>query len=299
MMLLAPVLTGLFFALLVGEITGYGPRFEFRKLRRAEKSRSQTWLIQAGVDLNPRQFWMASATAAVLAFVFFLAITGVPLIAIMPALLVGLLPRAFFARRRSRRLSEVQQAWPDGIRDLVASISSGVSLPKAIEALATSGPPAIREAFGTYPLLARTLGVLPALEVIKEELADPTSDRVIEVLILAYQRGGSIVPRILQDLGEATTRDLWAIEEIRTEALEQKINARVVFALPWFVLVALTARSGMFRDFYQSPGGAIVIVIGAALSLIGIAIVSRLSRDPDEPRVMGGAALLTDLDGVG
>jgi hypothetical protein len=55
----------------------------------------------------------------------------------------------------------------------------------------------------------------------------------------------------------------------------------------------------MFRDFYQSPGGAIVIVIGAALSLIGIAIVSRLSRDPDEPRVMGGAALLTDLDGVG
>ena len=237
MMLLAPVLTGLFFALLVGEITGYGPRFEFRKLRRAEKSRSQTWLIQAGVDLNPRQFWMASAAAAVLAFVFFLAITGVPLIAIMPALLVGLLPRAFFARRRSRR------DW-----------RSRCSKPRASRAAGTPNKSAplekvIREAFGTYPLLARTLGVLPALEVIKEELADPTSDRVIEVLILAYQRGGSIVPRILQDLGEATTRDLWAIEEIRTEALEQKINARVVFALPWFVLVALTAR--IFDFFFN------------------------------------------------
>jgi tight adherence protein B len=238
---------------------------------------------------------MASAGVAAVAFVFFLIATGVVLIAFMPALVVGLLPRAYFSRRRSNRLSEVQAAWPDGIRDLVASISSGVSLPKAIESLASSGPRAIREAFEVYPVLARTLGVVPALAVIKEELADPTSDRVIEVLILAYQRGGPIVPRILQDLGEATTRDLWAIEEIRTEALEQKINARVVFALPWFVLVALTARSGMFRDFYQSPGGAVVIVIGAILSLIGIGLVSRLSRDPDEPRVMGGAALPPDV----
>ena len=297
-MLLAPVLTGLFVALLVGQITGYGPRFEFRRTGRAETSKAQTWLTQAGIDLNPRQFWMASITVAAIAFLFFLAITGVPLIAVMPSMAVGLLPRAYFSRRRSQRLSEVQQAWPDGIRDLVASISSGVSLPKAIENLAANGPSAIREAFIAYPLLARTLGVVPALEVIKEELADPTSDRVIEVLLLAYQRGGSIVPRILQDLGEATTRDLWAMEEIRTEALEQKINARVVFALPWFVLVALTARSGMFRDFYQSPGGALVVVIGAALSFIGMAIVSRLSRDPDEPRVMGGAALRSDLEGV-
>ncbi len=34
------------------------------------------------------------------------------------------------------------------------------------------------------------LRVVPALETIKEELADPSSDKVIEVLVLAHQYGG-------------------------------------------------------------------------------------------------------------
>jgi tight adherence protein B len=284
-------LTGVFVYLLVGVVTGDLPRFESRRTVRPSVSQQQTWLIQAGVDLTPRQFWAASAGVGVLSFLVFLPLTGVVLVALMPALVVAILPRAYFGRRRMQRLAAVQVAWPDGIRDLVGSISSGMSLPKAVEALSVSGPLPLREAFASYPLLARTLGVVPALEVIKEELADPTSDRVIEVLILAYERGGAIVPRILQDLAAATTRDLWALEEIRTEALEQKINARAVFSLPWFVLVALTARTGMFRDFYQSAGGAVVILIGAAMSLVGIVLVRRLSRDPEEPRVMGGSSI--------
>jgi len=289
--LFVSLLTGVFVYLLVGFVSGNLPRFERRRTVRPAVSQQETWLIQAGVDLTPRQFWAASAGVGVLSFLVFLPLTGVVLVALMPALVVALLPRAYFGRRRIQRLAAVQIAWPDGIRDLVASISSGMSLPKAVEALSENGPLPLQEAFTSYLLLARTLGVVPALEVIKEELADPTSDRVIEVLILAYERGGAIVPRILQDLAAATTRDLWALEEIRTEALEQKINARAVFSLPWFVLVALTARTGMFRDFYQSAGGAVVILIGAAMSLVGIVLVRRLSRDPEEPRVMGGSSI--------
>lgn len=291
MTLFVSLLTGVFVYLVVGAITGHGPRFEVRKSIRPQVSEQQTWLIQAGVDLTPRQFWATTVGAGLIAFLVFLPVTGVPLVALMPAIVVAILPRAYFSRRRAQRLAAVQFAWPDGIRDLVASISSGMSLPNAVETLSLSGPLPLREAFASYPLLARTLGVIPALEVIKEELSDPTSDRVIEVLILAYEHGGAIVPRILQDLAEATTRDLWALEEMRTEALEQTINARAVFALPWFVLVALTARTGMFREFYRSVGGAIVILIGASMSLIGILIVRRLSRDPEEPRVMGGSAM--------
>jgi hypothetical protein len=112
---------------------------------------------------------------------------------------------------------------------------------------------------------------------------------VIEVLILAFERGGAVVPEILSDLAEATTRDLWTIEEIRTEALEQKINSRVVFVLPWLVLVAMTARAGAFREFYSSSAGILVAVIGAVMSLIGVAIASRLGSQPTEPRVFAHA----------
>jgi len=137
--------------------------------------------------------------------------------------------------------------------------------------------------------------MVPALEVIKEELADPTSDRIIEVIILAHERGGAIVPEILRDLADATVRDVWTLEEIETQSLEQKINARAVFVLPWLVLIAITARPGPFRDFYAGGGGLIVVLAAGVMSGFGMWLVSKLGAEPDEPRVFGGAARAGDL----
>jgi len=110
---------------------------------------------------------------------------------------------------------------------------------------------------------------------------------VIEVLIVAHEKGGAIVPEILRDLAEATARDVWAAEEIDTAALEHRINARVVFVLPWLVLVAMTVRDGPFREFYATPLGLMVIAVGGVMSLGGAWLVARLGRTPDEPRVLG------------
>jgi len=180
----------------------------------------------------------------------------------------------------------VQAAWPDGLRDLLASIGSGRSLTQAVNALAATGPPPLREAFSRFPELARVLGTAPALEIVKEELADPTSDRILEVLILAHERGGSIVRAILDDLVDATTKDLKLLDELETEGLEMRINARAVVVLPWFVLVALTVRPGAFRDFYQTGGGVATIIAAGLLSAIGVFFLDRLGRDPVEDRVL-------------
>ena len=136
--------------------------------------------------------------------------------------------------------------------------------------------------------MSRSLGVETALETVRARLADPTSDRVVEVLILAHRQGGAVVPQILEDLSRATTRDIWTLEQVRTEALEQKINSRVVFLMPWLVLVVMTARSGAFREFYSSPAGYLVIGLGAALSLIGMTVAGRLGAQPSERRVFSG-----------
>ena len=102
--------------------------------------------------------------------------------------------------------------------------------------------------------------MIPALDMVRADLADPVTDRIVEVLILAHERGGPVVGEILSDLAEAATRDSWANEQIRTEILEHKINSRVVFVLPWLVLVAMTARSGAFREFYSTPAGVLVVL---------------------------------------
>jgi tight adherence protein B len=256
------------------------------RARRRRATRSVTWMSSTGLGITPFQFWVTSLGAGAVTYIVVFALTSLPIVSVMPAVVVATLPRAYFARRRAQRLDEVQRAWPDGLRDLLASVRSGASLPTAIEGLAAFGPLPLRVAFQGFGVYSRSLGVVAALEMIKSDLADPTSDRVIEVLILAYERGGGVVPEILSDLAEATTRDLWTLEEIRTEALEQKINSRIVFVLPWLVLVAMTARSGAFREFYASPAGIVVATIGGVMSLVGVLIASKLGSQPSEPRVL-------------
>lgn len=299
MTLIAVTMSALVAYLLAATVLGRVPEIRRPHRARPQVSSSQVWLVQAGTDLTPRQFWSGSIALGVVTFLLVSALTSAPAVAVVPAVAVGTLPRAWFARHRSQRLRQVQEAWPDGIRDLLAGISAGMSLTQSITAVAVSGPEALQLAFARFPSLSRMIGTVAALEVVKEELADPTSDRIIEVLILAHERGGHILSEILRDLADATTRDVRALEEIATDALEQTINARAVFVLPWFVLLVLTAREGFFREFYRSAGGALVVVIAALLSLLGIVLVSRLSREPDERRVLGASAEATTTHGEG
>lgn len=288
MSLLAAAAAAVFAYLLVGYLVGIVPHHRLRtRERRDAPSQRQIWLTQAGLDVSPAQFALWSAGVGVIGFLVAYAVTGSLWIAVPPAIALVFLPRWYYARKRLQRLSEVVRAWPDGLRHLAASVRSGMSLPVALEDLARAGPDGLRQALARYPTLAHVFGVVPALEIVRDELADPTTDRIVEVLILAVERGGSLVPEILDDLAEATTRDLRTLEEIRTNSLEQRLNARIVFAIPWLVLVLLTARPSAYRDFYQSPAGLVVVVVAGVLSAVGAWWVTRLGKQPDERRVFG------------
>lgn len=276
----ASLITGLLAGVLVGLLVRSSRERNFEVRRSTE--------ALPGLEIGRTQYWSAIIGLALATFATVFALTGLLVVSAVPSLIVAWLPRVYFMRRHSMRKGAIQEAWPDGLRDILSSIRSGASLGRAVEDMASFGPEPLRQSFQGFGTYARSLGVVPALELIREDLADPASDRVVEVLILAHERGGAAVPEILADLTEAATRDLWTAEEVKTEALEQKINSRVVFVLPWIVLIAMTARPGPFRDFYGTTSGVAVVALGGVLSLIGILIASRLGATPVEPRVFGG-----------
>jgi tight adherence protein B len=284
--LIAAVSVGVCCALLAAAVTGTMPRPRGTRTPwwARYRNRIATWLQQSGVGAGPAAFVWGSALAGVLALLATAALTGSVFVALVPAIAVALIPKAYFGRRRRARLRDVQRAWPDGLRDILASITAGLSLTQALTTLAATGPAPLRAAFARFPELARMIGTGPALELVKEDLADATSDRVIEVLVLAHERGGAIVREILEDLVAATSRDLKLLDEIETEGLEMRINARAVMVLPWFVLVALTARPGAFRDFYRSSSGVVTLVLAGLLTAVGVIALSRLAREPVEAR---------------
>ncbi len=298
-MRLAAALAGGLATYLVMALTlGVAPRIELKRQSRSQISKRQLWLIQSGSELTPRQFWGGSVVAGLGAFLLLWLVTQSAVVAAVPASAVGALPRLYYSRERQRRLAHVQQAWPDGIRDILAHVSSGATLARAVEALATDGPAALQDAFERFPLLARMFGVVAALEIVKEELADPTSDKVIEVLILAHDYGGDLVQEVLRDLVDAITEDLRTLEDIRTAGFEQRIESLLVVIVPWAVLLLLATVPPDYREFYRSATGQVVVVIGAVWSAFGLLVMRAIARDHGERRVLGGGAIAPETQGV-
>jgi tight adherence protein B len=290
MSLLGGLCAGAAVFLVVAHLGGHGRHLRLRKTRRARRPSMAVRLRQAGVAVSPAQFVAATAAVALAVWVLVWGLSGSGFVAAVPAAVAGVLPWAYFSRRRSARLAQVVAAWPDGIRHLLANARAHGSLHQALVELARSGPEPLRDAFGRYSTLARMAGPTQALEVIREELAEPTSDRVLEVLMVALERGQLLAMRILRDLASIVSEDLKALEEINSAGLEQRIDVRATFVIPWALLVALCASAAAYRDFYRGPGGALVVAAGALMSVAGMALVERLRRLPAERRVLGAAA---------
>lgn len=248
------------------------------------------WLRQAGLEVTPGQFRAVRMGVGIVVFVVVWGLTASAFVAAPPAVVAAWMPRAYFARRRAERLGEVVRAWPDGIRHVLAVARAKGTIHLALVELARSGPAPLADAFQRYPTLATMAGPVAALETVREELADPTSDAVIEILICAQEQGQALALKILRDLAGEVADDLKALEEIESAGLERKIDSRLTFIIPWLLLVALCATSEAYRGFYRSAGGAFVVVVCGAMSVAGVAVVDRMGRPPRPRRVLGAAA---------
>ncbi|MGH9011603.1 MAG: type II secretion system F family protein, partial [Acidimicrobiia bacterium] len=248
----------------------------------------RTWLDQAGATVAPAQFAAVSAGVALVAFVVVWGLSGAASVAVVPAVVTGALPRAWYARQRARILQQRQAAWPEALRDLVAHLEVPMSLHRSLTELGRSGPEPLRDTWRRYTTLTAALDARAALEAVREQLADPVSDRIFEVLLVAHEQGASVTLDALRDLATSTTADLRLAEQIQTAQLEQKIEARASIVLPFVVLVLLCSSSAPYREFYAAPGGWLIIAIGAAMSLAGTILIDRLGRLPVEERVFAG-----------
>ncbi|MDE0709678.1 MAG: hypothetical protein F4X18_11165 [Acidimicrobiia bacterium] len=290
MRLLASLATAVAVYLAAGVFTGYTTVIRRRRAARRDLSRYDLWLVQAGSDLSPLQFLAASGVLGLVTLAVTTVVTAAWWLALMPAMVMAFAPYAFYTRRRWERLRQIRKAWPDALRDALAAISAGSTLTLALSDLGERGPAPLRPVFGRFRLMARMMGVVRALEMMKEELGDPGSDRILEVLVLAYEHGGGLVTEVLRDLIGEITEDLRLEAEIRADGTEQRIESWVVVLIPWLLLLFLTQTSDQYRDFYRSGSGLVVVLAAVVWSLIGVALLRYIGRSTDEPRVLAGGA---------
>jgi tight adherence protein B len=246
------------------------------------------WLARAGIaGARPGRVAAACAALALLAAGLLLALTGSAWIALAFALLTGYLPLLALRAGQRRRGRELQAVWPDAIDNLASGVRAGLALPEAVAGLAERGPGALRPAFARFAADYHATGRFgAALDALKDELADPTGDRVVEALRLAREVGGTELGRILRTLANFLRDEYRVRKELEARQAWVVVAARLAFATPWLVLLMLSSKREAVAA-YRGPGGAAVLAVGAAMATAGYRLMLRIGRIPDEQRVLG------------
>ncbi|MGN0065832.1 MAG: type II secretion system F family protein, partial [Nocardioides sp.] len=157
------------------------------------------------------------------------------------ALMAAYLPVAVLRQRAARRRREFAEVWPDTVDNLASAVRAGMSLPDALASLAESGPEVLRPPFEQFALDYQVTGRFgESLDRLKETLADPVGDRVVEGLRIAREVGGGELGRLLRSLSGHLRDDARTRSELESRQAWTVNGARLAVAAPWAVLLMMS-----------------------------------------------------------
>jgi tight adherence protein B len=162
-----------------------------------------------------------------------------------------------------------------------------MSLPEAVAGLARRGPEALRAAFAGFATDYQLTGRFSdSLDRLKDRLADPVGDQVVEALRVAREVGGGDLGRLLRSLSAYLRDDARTRAELESRQAWTVNGARLAVAAPWLVLLLLCFQPRVIHR-YASTAGTIVILTGAVACVVAYRLMLRLGRLPEERRILG------------
>ncbi|GAB6898725.1 type II secretion system F family protein [Kineosporia succinea] len=215
-----------------------------------------------------------------------LAVTGVLSVATCFAMIAGWAPWAAVRGRARRRRQRFRELWPDVVDNLASGVRAGLSLPEALGALGERGPEPLRPPFRSFARDYRLTGSFAdSLEGLKARLADPVGDRLCEALRITREVGGSDLGRLLRNLSTFMRDDARVRSELEARQSWTVSAARLAVSAPWLVLALLSTKPESVQA-YESATGTLVLVVGAAVSVVAYRLMTVIGRIPEERRVL-------------
>jgi tight adherence protein B len=255
--------------------------------KRIRPSALGTLLSAAGLrTVSPYGLASLVMLCGLIAGLAMLAVSKTPPVAVAFGIIAACGPIAVVRGRARRRRRELVEVWPEAVDNLASAIRAGLSLPEALTQLGERGPEPLREAFSSFGRDYLATGrFADCLDRLKEDLADPVGDRVIEALRIAREVGGGDLGRMLRALSRFLRDDARTRSELESRQAWVVNGARLAAGSPWAVLLALSLQHEVIIR-YRSTAGVVVLVIGAAACLVAYQLMMRLGRLPPERRVL-------------
>ncbi|MGB7050678.1 MAG: type II secretion system F family protein [Acidimicrobiales bacterium] len=180
---------------------------------------------------------------------------------------------------------EAVATWTEMLQGTLAA-SAGLS--QAIVATAPLSPSPIRKETRRLAALLEA-GAQPreALLRFAEEVADPSTDRVVCALLLSYQSRGQRLGELLAALAESTRDEVALRLRIETSRASVRSSVRTVLVFSVAFAVALVVLAHSYLAPFGTPTGQLVLLIIGSLYAIGLSMMVTLARPPAPVRLLG------------
>jgi tight adherence protein B len=184
----------------------------------ARRGRTRELLDRAGLPgATVGGVWAVCAATAAVAFVCIQVVSQTVTVAMAFALLAGYLPLAVLSGRARARRRELAEVWPEAVDNLASAVRAGMSLPEALTALGHRGPEPLRAPFVAFGVDYQVSGrFAESLDRLKQRLADPVGDRVVEGLRIAREVGGGELGSLLRNLSGFLREDARTRSELES-----------------------------------------------------------------------------------
>lgn len=249
--------------------------------------RTARLLARAGLgDVSVTGFVLLCVVCGTVAGLVVQALSRTTPVSLVFAAFGAYLPVTVVAGRARRRQREFAEVWPEAVDDLASAVRAGMSLPDALSALAVRGPEPLRPAFDAFALDYQVTGRFgDCLDRLKERLADPVGDRVVEGLRIAREVGGGELGRLLRNLSGYLRDEQRTRSELESRQAWTVNGARLAAAAPWLVLLFMSLQTEVIQR-YRSATGAAILVLGAVTCVLAYRLMMRIGRLPTERRIL-------------
>ena len=244
-------------------------------------------LVQAGAGrTSPTMFVLGSTGLGLLIGLVFLGMSRAWPVALAFSAIFTAIPFLIISSRARNRRTRLREVWPEAVDTLVSGVRAGMSLPEALTNLGERGPEAVRPQFRAFATdYAASARFDSSLDRLKTRFADPVADRIVEALRLAHEVGGTDLGTLLRSLSQMLREDMRTRGELEARQSWTVNGAKVAVAAPWLVLALLATRP-QAAAAYATTAGAVVLLIGAVVSVIAYRLMLRLGRLPEEERTL-------------
>ena len=244
-------------------------------------------LVQAGAGrTSPTMFVLGSIGLGLLIGLVFLGMSRAWPVALAFSAIFTAIPFLIISSRARNRRTRLREVWPEAVDTLVSGVRAGMSLPEALTNLGERGPEAVRPQFRAFATdYAASARFDSSLDRLKTRFADPVADRIVEALRLAHEVGGTDLGTLLRSLSQMLREDMRTRGELEARQSWTVNGAKVAVAAPWLVLALLSTRP-QAAAAYATTAGAVILLVGAVVSVVAYRLMLRLGRLPEEERTL-------------